>query len=1133
MKTVFVSSTFKDMHFERDAIQDITLPRLNNDAAKYSQRVSFCDLRWGVNTTNLDSDEGSKKVLDVCLDEIDRCKPLMVVILGDRYGWIPDERLITTAAERKSVKLEDYQTSVTALEIEYGALADEEKRERTLFYFREIENEAPAEYGAENAEHKAKLDALKAKIIKLTGGRIKTYKVKWNGNGFDGMDDFASMLADDLAMMLKPQWEEYAKMTPFEREIHTHKTFIAEKSKMFRARKSLADEILANIEKNPLTVIKGESGSGKSTLLSFVAQELMDHGENIQPFICGLTSESNDATDILKNIVFYFEEKLGFDHFNDEKDPMTGEKKQHSTDEWQERLDELCSDYSYKGNKVIIIVDAVDQLLANELREKLIFIPHNLDENVKFVFSCLAEFRTTGMEYIEIKPLDDNGKREVIEGTLSATGRQLADAVIAEMVKMPASDNALFLSLLIQRLTMMNRFDFDIINSGDKNDQMGEISKRQIEIIRNCPDDLNEMCVALLDEAGKRINPELVRKAAVYIAVSRHGLRPKDLESLIGENWDTVDFTHFIAYMTDSFMLRDDGRYDFTHKSIRAGFREVCGNKQQIHKEILEHFKNLPENDPVRIEEIIYHCIKADDKQYFVNYVKKYEYADDKTYINNAAKDTYDCCMEDNGKWLCDLLSEGIVFDADRKFINFINFDLYAKFRGSLAELTVQKNIFESNLNFSDVVARKQKSSKSLRDLSISYNKLGDIYCAFGDIENLENALKLYKKDLKISKQLACEQKTSKSLRDLSVSYENLGNTYSALGGRENLAKALEFYEKGFEIRARIVCEQKTSESLRDLSISYSNLGDTYCSLGGRENLGKALELYEKDLEISEQLACEQKTAESLRDMSVSYERLGDICRTLGFLEDLKSFVCKEFLEKALDFYDKGLKIREQIAHEEKTPESLRELSISYNKLGRIYEHLDSIENFENLEKIQERYKTDDAYTSLRGREKLIKTIELYEKGLKIREQLAREEKTPESLRELSISYNNLGDIYKNLNGRENLEKALELYEKGLRIREQLVCELNTVDSYDDLSISYRNLGIHPLVPSEKRREYLQKAIEIVEMLYECTQTTRYESLVKLYEFDLEEDQCRSQLQPSEKKGLFGFFKKKRKNKNI
>lgn len=45
MKTIFVSSTFKDMHFERDAIQEQVLPEVNHEAAKYGQRVSFCDLR--------------------------------------------------------------------------------------------------------------------------------------------------------------------------------------------------------------------------------------------------------------------------------------------------------------------------------------------------------------------------------------------------------------------------------------------------------------------------------------------------------------------------------------------------------------------------------------------------------------------------------------------------------------------------------------------------------------------------------------------------------------------------------------------------------------------------------------------------------------------------------------------------------------------------------------------------------------------------------------------------------------------------------------------------------------------------------------------------------------------------------
>ena len=120
MKTIFVSSTFNDMQYERDAIQEIAMPQINATARKYGESVSFCDLRWGVNTTTLESEEGSKKVLDVCLNEIDRCRPYMIVILGERYGWIPDSQLIGSVAASKELDLSDLEMSVTALEIEYG-----------------------------------------------------------------------------------------------------------------------------------------------------------------------------------------------------------------------------------------------------------------------------------------------------------------------------------------------------------------------------------------------------------------------------------------------------------------------------------------------------------------------------------------------------------------------------------------------------------------------------------------------------------------------------------------------------------------------------------------------------------------------------------------------------------------------------------------------------------------------------------------------------------------------------------------------------------------------------------------------------------------------------------------------------
>ena len=127
MKTIFVSSTFRDMQYERDAIRELTAPLLNAEAVQYGDAFDFCDLRWGIDTRELDERQGSEKVLNICLDEIDRCQPPMVVLLGYRYGWIPGENLLRTAAERKNIRLADPEMSVTALEIEYGSLLTPER----------------------------------------------------------------------------------------------------------------------------------------------------------------------------------------------------------------------------------------------------------------------------------------------------------------------------------------------------------------------------------------------------------------------------------------------------------------------------------------------------------------------------------------------------------------------------------------------------------------------------------------------------------------------------------------------------------------------------------------------------------------------------------------------------------------------------------------------------------------------------------------------------------------------------------------------------------------------------------------------------------------------------------------------
>ena len=270
MKTVFISSTFKDMQAERDAIKKITLPAVNTAARSHNDEFDFCDLRWGVDTAEM-------------LDEIDRCQPPMVVILGYRYGWIPDEKLIEDAAKAKEMQLEDLQKSVTALEIEYGAF----KNRPTLYYFREIDGQAPEDYQSEDKEHAEKLSALKQLIYEKSGGNIKTYKLKWNGKGFDGTEDFAEMLAEDIKTMLMPEWLENDKLSPLQREMRVHEKFISDKKDVFSARSKEADELKQRILEQPVTIMKGAVGSGKSTLFSKLVTELQKTEWKVLPFISG------------------------------------------------------------------------------------------------------------------------------------------------------------------------------------------------------------------------------------------------------------------------------------------------------------------------------------------------------------------------------------------------------------------------------------------------------------------------------------------------------------------------------------------------------------------------------------------------------------------------------------------------------------------------------------------------------------------------------------------------------------------------------------------------------------------------------------------------------------------------------
>ena len=116
-RPVFLTSTFRDMHAERDYLRTHIFPQLEERLRQRRHHLEPIDLRWGVETVTVDQQQSKELlVLQVCLNEITRSRPFLIALVGDRYGWIPPVETMQAAVVEAG-----FQT--TALPISAGAVA--------------------------------------------------------------------------------------------------------------------------------------------------------------------------------------------------------------------------------------------------------------------------------------------------------------------------------------------------------------------------------------------------------------------------------------------------------------------------------------------------------------------------------------------------------------------------------------------------------------------------------------------------------------------------------------------------------------------------------------------------------------------------------------------------------------------------------------------------------------------------------------------------------------------------------------------------------------------------------------------------------------------------------------------------
>lgn len=1064
MKKIFVSSTFRDMHIERDLIQTIICPDLNEKA--YQNRmetVKFQDLRWGIDTDlNLEED-GDKKILEVCLDEIKNNRPYFLLLLGDVYGWIPDGDLVKETGIRYGIydPSEKLEKSITNLEIDFGFLRNPQYAKKSYAYFRNITGDIKGTVYESSSKDREKIALLKKEIRKvLPKDNIHEYDVIYEDGKLIGVEKFIDLVKKDMEALLFDCQNLEENISENQREILYHQSQAKEKSTISNARLGLENQILEDIKNTNILTIKGKSGNGKSTLMSKISRRIAKEYKSIILY-CSLTPKTTSTDGLMKIISEYIKQLLveegeidfeqSKEKFFDDRQENLLKKKSIYKDKNQEEYQNSIKTYqNYGKEEIIILIDAVDQLeYPEDIVDLLAPIDLNKKQNIKFIISYLEEDDApyqyaylNEFKNYKLLDLEAEDKLAVIDSILLENNKELPRLIKEEIAKKKSSASPLYISLLVQRLLMMNNEDYQkIISAGDG---YHIITNYQKDLIKNMPEDLEEVILELITQASKnlRTNTDDIKKTISYLAVSRRGLRQSDLKiiyELKGVSYNILDFARLKKYLSTFFLEDSFLRIDFTHKIIRRAVNKFISDTEKVnlYKDISNAFIKLPANDPVKLEEQYYSAYKGDN----LNAALELLISTGKEYKNILPEDIA-IAVESISK-----IHNLRIKDGDYQWLK----KLFEEF--SKTELNIQKPIlaYIIYMGYEEKTSDSMKASKFygtellfyIKDLLETYPDDEVLLRFYADqliflamkynlptIREVEKSNKYLLEAIEINKNLYAKDKTYTNKERLANAYSNIAKFNVDLG---NENKAESYYKKSIGLFEELA-EDNEMASLENLAMAYNNIANLYSSTDNKE----AKSYYKKSIVIMNRLLRRHNDINQKKTLSMT------------FINVAKLYYREEKFEKAERWYLRSIKIIKEIAHLEPSLESKEALAKAYSDLADLF----------SSELIEERDKA----------------LDLYHRSMRLYESILRHKDLVSAKRSLAASYENLANIYADL---EDL-KAYSYYQKSINLKEKII-DLY-VDNEDILSLAktYNNLAFINWQEERLSIAYYKKAIDIL-----------------------------------------------------
>lgn len=611
---VFVSSTFRDFHGERDVLAGGVRERLDEQLKDLGCRVEIIDLRWGVDTVGVDEEEAARRVVDVCLQQVARARPLFVGLVGERVGYVPDGVHARWVADQAGVPSSQHVEGLSVTELEFGfaMLWDSAPAGEHVVVFRDLVGSAPTGWvDADVGRVAAFRDDVAAKAAQKGVAALRyeavvdgaTETVDLGAVVSDGeRAPFENLIVDLLSGPVRRRAEHViaasgSGWTGAERLFRDDHAVVV-------GRESLIDNLAAGVRSGGRSVLVGESGTGKSTILCAVEDRLhTDPGTTVVSVLLGASSTGASGRDLVLRLV-------------EQLQPLTGHELTPPADADEDAFIQWWRDVVIEAETVVdgelvIVIDALDAL-SDVRAQSDVWPVRAIPPTVGLLCSTTnpnhaAVLESLGVDRVEVGELSPATAAEAAQSWAARSGRTLPASLLSIIGE--ASRSPLWVRLAVDLLADLNAEDFASIAAAP--DQAAAIEQLLLGEARRLPPDTADLAGVFLGRVVERVGDRPAAQLLGVLATARSGVAPADLVALFPDDPD-ADLMVAVALRVLSDQLRSTdaaGRLTFAHAVVQNYAASLAG--PDVHARIVGVLDATESWDDTDALDAIWHVIAA------------------------------------------------------------------------------------------------------------------------------------------------------------------------------------------------------------------------------------------------------------------------------------------------------------------------------------------------------------------------------------------------------------------------------------------------------------------------------------------------------------------------------------------